>query len=412
MLRRIHSSSGRFATILVLRASRSAGLTLFCSFAFAVAVAAALLIGAPASEAQQAPPGAIGRVEGLDISVEGGTAAGGGTTTAPSIYIANGSIVTVHSGKAQMTLAAGGQIDICGPAKFTLLQSGDAITLALSFGRMHVRLPGITALHIFTPTIIATPLDINGGERDVTVGLDVHDSLCVVAGSGALRLEHQFSGENLVVPQAGEFFLEGGRLSPVAGAPDTCQCQVMQAQVVKPPPPIPGPSAKPVPLAPVATAKPTELEDKASVAPSSGTSVEFSVLAHANDARPVVPSSKSAAELAPPPEYQPVYKIMMPPLAFSAGSPAPPEPSLDNILLVRIARVQPAWEFTGKVEAPPLDASKPRPHATATGNQPSPSAAPVAKPKSGGGFWAKLKHLFGGGTVEAAPKPCQGTGCH
>lgn len=408
MLRRIHSARRRLATAPVARVSRSAGLPFF--FYWAV-VAAASLIGAPASDAQQPPPGTIGRVEGLDISVEGGMAAGG-ITTAPSIYVTNGSIVNVHSGKAQMTLAAGGQIDICGPAKFTLLQSGDAVTLALSFGRMHVQLPGAMALHIFTPTIIATPLDINGGARDVTVGLDVHDSLCVLAASGALRLEHQFSGENLVVPQAGEFFLEGGRLAPVAGAPGTCQCQAVQVQVVKPPTPIPGPSAKPIPLAPVAAAKPAELEDKkVNVAPSPGTSVEFSVLAGANDAHPVVPSPKSAVELAPPPEYQPVYKILMPPLAFSAGSPAPPEPSLDNILLVRIARVQPAWEFTGKVEAPPLDPSKPRPAPAVASNQPPPPGGAAKKPKNGG-FWAKLKHLFGGGTVEAAPKPCQGTGCH
>ncbi len=89
--------------------------------------------------------------------------AGSGTATvAPSIFVANGSVITVHSGMAQMTLLAGGEIDICGPAKLTLLESGTAVTLALNFGRLRVQLPAATSLRIFTPTIIATPLDISG----------------------------------------------------------------------------------------------------------------------------------------------------------------------------------------------------------------------------------------------------------
>jgi hypothetical protein len=380
-------------------------------------VLAALLLAAATARAQQAPPGAIGRVEGLDISVEGGTAGGsGGATTAPSIYVASGSVVTVHSGKAQMTLAAGGQIDICGPARITLLQSGDAVTVALSFGRIHLQLPAATALRIFTPTIIATPLDINGGARDVTLGLDVHDSLCVHAANGALRLEHQFSGENLVVPQTGEFFLDGGKLSPIAGASGGCQCQVARAQVVVPPPPIPEPSMKPIPLAPVIEAKapaaqtapnqpPASTAVAPQAAPPSGTSVEFSVLAKPNDAHPVARSPKSE-ELAPPPEYQPIYKIVMPPLTFSSASPAaPPDPSLDTVLLVRIARVEPIWEFKGRVEAPPLDGKTRAASAPSSGGSQPPFVGAKDKPKSGNGFWARLKHLFGGGTVEAAPKP-------
>lgn len=392
----------------------------------------------PCARPQQPPPGAIGRVEGFDVSVEGGTpGAPGNSTTAPSIYVSSGSIVTVHSGKAQLTLAAGGMLNICGPAKFALLQSGDAVTVALSFGRMHVELPASTALRLFTPTVIATPLDINGAARDVTVGLDVHDSLCVLASSGALRLEHQFSGENLVVPQAGEFFLEGGRLSPVVGQPGTCECQVARAQVAVPPPPIPGPSAKPPTLAPMIAVDAQPPTSKASAdkgadsskpetAPAPGLSVEFSVLAHANETHPVRPggaaavspaagANKPAQDLAPAPEYRPEYKVMIPPLSFSANSPTPPPgPDLDTILLVRIARVQPAWEFTGKVEAPQLNAKSKQPAsgaAAASSAQSQPQPARDAKPAKSG-FWARLKHIFGGGTVEAAPKPCQGTGCH
>ena len=128
-----------------------------------------------------------------------------------------------------LTLFAGGEVDICGPAKFTVLLSGDAITLALNFGRVRVNLPANTDLRIFTPTIMGTPLGISGGPRDVSVGLSLDDSLCVLATSGAIQLEHQFTGEKLIVPQAGEFFLNAGRLLPVAGTPGSCQCNAAAA---------------------------------------------------------------------------------------------------------------------------------------------------------------------------------------
>ena len=196
------------------------------------------LAGAQASRGQQAPPGAIGRVEGNDVSVDNGTTGDSSPTSAtpgsPS-FVFNGSVLTVHDGKARLTLVAGGQVDICGPAKFTLLQSGPSITLALNFGRIHLQLPASTPLRIFTPTMIATPLDIGGASRDITAGLDMNDSLCVLATSGAIRLEQQFTGAGLIVPQSGEFFLSAGNLVPVAGTPGSCECTPMHVQSLPPP---------------------------------------------------------------------------------------------------------------------------------------------------------------------------------
>jgi len=146
-----------------------------------------IFLCAPALSAQQTPANLIGRVEGNDVSVEGGSGAanlgnsglpnGGTNGQLSSFSVTNGSVVTVHVGQAQMALAAGGQIDICGPAKFTVLESGGAITLALNFGRMRVQIPATAALRIYTPTVVATPLDIGGAVRDITVGLDLNDSL-------------------------------------------------------------------------------------------------------------------------------------------------------------------------------------------------------------------------------------------
>ncbi len=200
-----------------------------------ILLVAALCLCAASSWAETQPPGAVARVEGKDISVENAMSAGSGVSqsqSAPGAFVSNGSIVTVHSGHARMTLFAGGHVEICGPAKFTLLQTSDAITLAINFGRVQVQLPAASSLRVFTPTIIATPLGISGGERDVAVGLSLDDSLCVRATTGAIQLEHQFSGEKLIVPQAGEFFLNAGQLLPVAGTPGSCECDASDASPI------------------------------------------------------------------------------------------------------------------------------------------------------------------------------------
>jgi len=368
----------------------------------------ALLLFAPALvRAQQTPPGTIGRIEGADVSVDGGTAAANGSAgVAASIYVTSGSIVTVHSGKAQMTLNGGGQIDICGPAKFTLLQSSDAITLALSFGRMHVQLSAATALRIFTPTIIATPIGIGAGSRDITLGLDASDSLCVLAASGALRLEQQFTGEGLIVPQSGEFFLAEGRLVPVAGTPGTCQCAALEARVATPPPsPLPqaGMSASlalsppPAPPVVVAPQAPSKSDAASNEPPAAEPEIQYSVLAHANDAHPNAAAPKPAPAPTVPPNTSVEYKIELPPMSFSSASPNPPLAATEQtVLLIRYAHVSRDWEFSGHVDAPRVEPVAQRAPATATTSQQQ-VASQNAAPKKKEGFWTRFKHAFGGG---------------
>ncbi len=378
--------------------------------------------GAVALRAQQTSA-AIGRVEGNDISVEGGAAASGaGNNGLPnmgngggqpgSFAVSSGSVVTVHVGQARMTLTAGGQIDICGPAKFTVLESRGAITLALNFGRMHVEIPATTSLRIYTPTIIATPLDIGGAVRDVNVGLDLNDSLCVVSTGGAVRLEQQFSGEGLIVPQAGEFFLEGGNLVPVVGAPGSCEC-VAQLTRVAPSAPPPAPeriepsrpeiaqNIPPIPvMAPVVSqAQPAVAPLNVAVAEPAVPKyrVEIGELARANEMHPVVPAPNFAVPSAPP-EVTVAYTLMVQPLVVSVvPSPLrPAEPAGDTALLVRVARVEPQWEFSGRVAAPEFAADMRR----ALGQTPvAPQPQPLAssKPaKKKRGFWGSLKSIFVG----------------
>jgi hypothetical protein len=365
---------------------------------------ASLLAAAQVSRGQQAPSGAIGRVEGNDVSVDNGTTADSSPAVAtpgsPS-FVFNGSVLTVHDGKARLTLAAGGQVDICGPAKLTLLQSGPSITLALNFGRVHLQLPASTPLRIFTPTMIATPLDIGGASRDIIAGLDMNDSLCVVATSGAIRLEQQFTGAGLIVPQSGEFFLSAGNLVPVAGTPGSCECTPMHVQSLPPPQiPVMGVTSRdqlnvqqyPSEAAP--TPAPAPPVETAAKEPAPEPNVQLRILAGANETHPTLPAPKDAAP-SPPVVSVPEYKIILPPLVYSASSlPAPPEdPAIGAVLLVRTVHVEPDYQFTGHVEAPHLET-------VAQKSSASPGKQGAGEGNSSGGkkegFWARLKRAFGG----------------
>jgi hypothetical protein len=365
--------------------------------ALVLSITAAFLFlgGATHAYAQDAPAGAIARVEGADISVEGGAGAVAPSAAGMPSFVFNGSVVTVHTGRAKLTFAAGGQVDICGPAKITVLQSAGSITLALSIGRLHLDLPAGAPVRIFTPTIIATPIDISGAERDITLGLDLNDSLCVRATSGALRLEQQFTGEGLIVPQAGDFLIPSDKLVPTAGVAGNCDCAAMHAQSAPPPSiPVMGvTSASQLNVPDTAPAAALEPDAKNSV-PAADPNVQLRVLAKEDEVQHPLPQpDKTVAPPPPPPTAMPIYKIVMPPLGFSASSPSPPEdPSLDAVLLVRTVHVEPEYEFTGHVDAP-SDAA-----ASAGAISAPTQKAKEPKPKqSGGGFWAGLKRLFGGG---------------
>lgn len=385
--------------------------------------------------AQQPPVGAVGEVEGNDVTVDSGTPAMVGTaTSAPKIFVSNGSVLTVHSGTAVMTLFGGGEVDICGPAKITILRSAGAITLALNFGRMRVQLPPKQSLRVFTPTVIGTPLDISGGARDVTMGLNLDDSMCVLATSGAIQLANQFTDQTLIVPESGEFFLSAGQLQPVAGKPGSCQCTAMKSPPPAPAeipefaeakPPAPQAAADVAPLtAPPATVPqfvqatpasplPRRSTDTAPTAPPvfadqqaaavipapqsnepSPPPIEYSVPASVSEAHPVVPTARPAPANAPsgPP---PTYTAVLPALMFSASSPLPPgDLTPDMTLLIRVARVEPEWAFTGTVAAPEFVAAMRKSLGEGTGKQPP--VADATAPKQKDGFWASLRRLFGG----------------
>ena len=153
-------------------------------------------------------------------------------------------------------------------------------------------------------------------------------------------------------------------------------------------PPLVASAAPPVttPAAPKANTKAPE------------TNVTYSVLGHANESRPVAAAPKNSVPSAPAvtvPEYTAVS-----PLTYSAADPSPPDPSPDLVLLIRTARVDPDWEFSGRVEPPEFAKSMGNALGVSGGARPSQSptkSAAPAKEKKQGGFWQGLRRLFGGG---------------
>ncbi|MGH9571987.1 MAG: hypothetical protein ACRD40_00435 [Candidatus Acidiferrales bacterium] len=327
----------------------------------AAALVAPVLVCPSAHAAKQnSASDVIARIQGSSISINGQLL----TPVSTLVSVMNGNVVTVHSGEANMRLVDGGEVSVCGPARFTVLANADgAITLALDFGRMHVELPTTVSLRVLTPMIVATPIEIEGGKRDVIVGLDQNNSLCVLAATGAVQLEQQFSGQRMIVPQSGDFSLQNGQLVPVVDVGGSCKC----AQV---PMVTPGQASGPA------------LETAMAILPAA-------------DTHPVAqPGPQQIPQ--PPAVAEPAYKIELPPMVYSSAMPSPPDvPTEETAVLIREVHDQADWEFSGRVETPDFARAMSRALGEAGEAPNSDKSANDADPqKKSGGFWATLKRLF------------------
>jgi len=270
------------------------------------------------ARADNPPADAIGAIEGDAISVQGPMnvdTANGQIRT----ILRSGSDVTVKSGQAHIDLVEGGNITICGPAHFSLLKSGSALTIALDHGTVHAHIEGTLTLNVYTAQIQAHPISIGGGAQDVLVGLNSSGAMCFRATRGAVRIEQQLTGQSLLVPQNGDVSLTNGQLESLQNSPGHCACELQL-------------SAK-----------------------SQGVYTQVSALASTEELR------QKAAEPKPtdPPENspaneEPVYQVFMPPLHYDAGAKVQQEFDPKFIVLVRRARVRPTLIFQGTVEGDPV----------------------------------------------------------
>lgn len=340
-----------------------------------VAVLAALLLYAGRSAAQDLPT-VIGRIEGDDLEVVTTTPVGVEKNAAPTA-VANGSEVTLRSGHALLMLDAGGEVSICGPARFKVIKSSGAVTLALDYGRVHPSLESADAFTIYTPTIVATPISISGGLRDMTLGLEPTGEMCVLTARGAMRVEPQFSDQSVIVPQGGRVSLAGGQIQSLQIDAAACSCEFPRASLERP-----------------KTAPP---ESPATPPPSRS----VGVLNH-----PLPPEPKSVDESPAPsvPKEGPIYTVLMPPLSFNANAPEPPpNPDPETILLVREVRLRPSVVFRGHVNPAPTQAAA-LPPAQSIPSKPISDQPPQTQP----GFLDRMRNFF---RKLAGRSGCAGAGC-
>jgi hypothetical protein len=298
------------------------------------AVCAGILLAAVA-RGDNPPADAVGSIEGEAISVEGPMSVDVVRGQVKTI-LRSGSDVHVKAGQARVDLVEGGYILICGPAHFSVLKKGGAITLALDSGTIHAQIGSEVSLDVYTAQIQAHPISIGNGIEDLLVGVEGSGSMCIRANRGAIRVEQQLTGQSVIVPQSGDITLTNGQIDSLRTTTGQCACE-MQANLQ--------PMTQSIEVSQPASAdeiKRRALEPKKSVQPT------------------------SVAQTAQPEE--PVYQIFMPPLQYDAKAKVQADYDPNLVILVRRARVRPTLIYQGRVEGDPVEA------------QVHP-AAPVAKPQ-------------------------------
>jgi hypothetical protein len=322
----------------------------------AIALCTQVWMGKPALADD--PPGTdrVGAIEGEAISVDGPMTVdvvGGKVRT----VLRSGSDVHVKAGQARIELIEGGHINICGPAHFSVLKSGSALTLALDTGTIHAYLQSTPALTVYTPQIQAKPISIGSSSMEILVGLDSAGAMCIRATKGAVRIEQQLTGQNMLVPQNGDVSLTNGQLETLRTSSGQCVCQEQQI-----------------------------------LSSSTGT-VEVSGLASSEELKRREAEKKSAvmppAETPPPSQNtEPIYQVIMPPLHYDAKNKTEPEYDPNLIILVRRVRVRPTLIFQGKVEGNSVVAQNSAPAA-------APAKPEATKPKpANDSTWNRMRNYI------------------
>jgi len=176
--------------------------------------------------------------------------------------------------------------------------------------------------------------------------------MCVRANRGALRLEEQFGGQSVMVPQGGDVLLTNGQLQGMRSNSGLCACESFESA-----------AGLPNPIGP-----------------------EISLLANREDlkknAAPRQPARKAAVnppapDLGKGPAVEPTYQIFMPPLRYDSTAKVQDEPDPKLIVLVRRVRVRPTLIFQSRVEGDALPAASLN-AARAKTEQPPGKTAPAA----------------------------------
>jgi hypothetical protein len=298
---------------------------------------------------------AVGSIEGEAITVQGPMSVDSSNGQIKTI-LRSGSDVQVKSGSAHIDLVEGGNITICGPSHFSLLKSGGALTIALDRGTIHGHVEGQLSLTIYTPQIQARPIAIGGGPQDFLVGLDSSGTMCIRPSKGAVRIEQQLTGQNLLIPQNGDVSLANGQLETLKPSPGQCACELQLS------------------------AKAPEYSTQVS-----GLASTEELKKRAAEVKPDPPSAPPAVK------EEPIYQVFMPPLHYDASAKVQQDYDPSLIVLVRRARVRPTLIFQGKVEGDPVVAQVTPPIPVPAAMQ---KTETTAKKTEDGTTWNRVRTFF------------------
>ncbi len=334
---------------------RPEGATLLFARGVTLAALGIFLFGTRAAVADplpQEPQGEIiGTIEGQAIALKGPMSVqvvGNEVKT----QLRSGVDIRVKLGRARINLAEGGTIAVCGPAHISMLKAGNALTIALDSGTIHAHVEGNLRLNVFTAQILAKTVAIGDGPQDILAGFDTPGLMCVRANRGALRLEEQFGGQSVMVPQGGDVLLANGQLQGMRSNSGLCACESFESA-----------AGSPNPIGP-----------------------EISLLASSEDLKknaatrqpaPKAAVNPPAPDLGKGPAVEPTYQIFMPPLRYDSTAKVQDEPDPKLIVLVRRVRVRPTLIFQSRVEGDPLPAASLN-AAKAKTEQPPSKTAPAA----------------------------------
>lgn len=271
------------------------------------------------ARADNPPSDTVGAIEGAAISVQGPMSVDE-TNGQIKTILRSGSEVQVKSGQAHIDLPEGGNITICGPSHFSVLKSGNALTIALDSGTIHAHIEGQLTLTVYTAQIQAHAVSIGNGAQDMLVGLDASGTMCIHPSRGAVRIEQQLTGQSLLIPQSGEVSLSNGQLETLHNSTGQCACELQLS------------------------AKPPEISTQVSALAST------EELKQRSEAKATDPPAKTPAA----PKEEPIYQVFMPPLKYDANAKVQQDYDPNLIVLVRRARVRPTLIFQGKVEGDPV----------------------------------------------------------
>src|SRR5215470_3307823 len=319
------------------------------SWLLAAAVPCACALGLQAARSDEPVKELVGDIEGQAIAVQGPMTVrvvDGQTKTT----LRSGADVRVKSGRAAIELTEGGKIAVCGPAHFSVLKAGGALTLALDTGIIHTHIEREPTLTVYTALLQAKPISIGGAAQETVVGLDSQGSLTIRAIEGAVRIEHQLSGQSVVVPQNSDVLLVNGQLTDLRPGGGRSACDLGELKTQELPPQVSVPA--------------TAEEVRQRRLPPT-------------DAKPNVPASNTSTAQV----EEPIYQVYLPPMRYDSNLKIQPPPDPSLIILVRRVRVRPTLIFQGRVEGESL-VTENRPAAGASPGSPQQNNASASQAKT------------------------------